>query len=588
MRFLLIIFRQYPGQTLMMLAALVFAGVAEGIGLSAMLPLLAITLGGSKTATGGKATQAEQMIQKIFDWLGITPTLEFLIIMIFTAMMLKTVLVLFANKRVGYTVAQLTTDLRHHALRAFISASWEFHLSQPIGRLAAAMGGETAKTAKAYAIGVSMIVLLIHALIYIGVALMVSWKATLIALAAGMFFWYPLSRLVTKAKKAGHRQVKLRRSLSSFFMDTILSIKSLKATAREDRAEAILISKTNKIKKVLKKLVMSKESLSAYQEAMLVTFLLVAIYMAIAVWGMSPITLLVLIVLLRRILSKLGKVQKQYQLMGIQEAGYWTMTETLSTARKMREKHLGDKKPTLEQSIRLEGVTFAYSKDKVFNNISLVFPAGKITAIIGPSGSGKTTVLDLVIGLLRSQKGEVWIDDLPLEQVNLHRWRRMIGYVPQDTLLLHDSVLINTTLGDPDITEKEVEEALKKAEIWDFIEAMPKGLYSSVGARGLRLSGGQRQRIAIARALTMKPKLLVLDEATTALDPKTEAAICETLRKLRGELTILAISHQPAILNIADRAYRLKDGKAVLISDDTKPGEAEKDVSSAFISIAAK
>ena len=106
MRFLLIIFRQYPGQTLMMLAALVFAGVAEGIGISAMLPLLAITLGSSKTATGGKATQAEQMIQKIFDWLGITPTLEFLILMIFTAMMLKTVLVLFANRRVGYTVAR--------------------------------------------------------------------------------------------------------------------------------------------------------------------------------------------------------------------------------------------------------------------------------------------------------------------------------------------------------------------------------------------------------------------------------------------------------------------------------------------------
>jgi ATP-binding cassette subfamily C protein len=584
MRFLLIIFRQYPGQTLMMLAALVFAGVAEGIGLSAMLPLLAITLGGSKTATGGKATQAEQMIQKIFDWLGITPTLEFLIIMIFTAMMLKTVLVLFANKRVGYTVAQLTTDLRHHALRAFISASWEFHLSQPIGRLAAAMGGETAKTAKAYAIGVSMIVLLIHALIYIGVALMVSWKATLIALAVGMFFWYPLNRLVIKAKKAGRRQVKLRRSLSSFFMDTILSIKSLKATAREDRAEAILISKTNKIKKVLKKLVMSKESLSAYQEAVLVTFLLAAIYMAVAVWGMTPITVLILIVLLRRILSKLGKVQKNYQLMGIQEAGYWTMTETLGIARKMREKHLGDKKPTLEQSIRLEGVTFAYSKDKVFNNMSLTFPAGEITAIVGPSGSGKTTILDLVIGLLRPQKGEVWVDDLPLEQVDMHRWRRMIGYVSQEPILLHDSVFINATLGDSDITEKEVQEALKKAEIWDFIETMPKGLYSSVGSRGLRLSGGQRQRLAIARALTLKPKLLVLDEATTALDPKTEAAICETLRKLRGELTILAISHQPAILNIADRAYRLEDRKAVFLSDQImQEGNTENNASPVFI-----
>jgi ATP-binding cassette subfamily C protein len=164
----------------------------------------------------------------------------------------------------------------------------------------------------------------------------------------------------------------------------------------------------------------------------------------------------------------------------------------------------------------------------------------------------------------------------------------MIGYVSQETILLHDSVFINVTLGDPDITEKEVQEALKKAEVWDFVKTMPDGIYSSVGQRGLRLSGGQRQRLAIARALTLKPKLLVLDEATTALDPKIEAAICETLRKLRGELTILAISHQPAILNIADWAYRLENRKAVLISDQIGHAELGKDASSAFIKIAAE
>ena len=564
MRFLFIIFRQYPGQTLMMLSALLFAGIAEGVSITAMLPLLAILVGNSEMASGEKITPAEQMIRSIFDWLDMTPTLEFLIIMIFAATLIKTVLVLFANRRVGYTVAKLTTDLRQHALRAFIMARWEFHISQPIGRLTAAMGGETARTARAYAAGVSLIVIFIHAIIYIGVALMISWKATLIAMTAGILFWYPLNRFVKKAKKAGRLQIKLRRSMSSFFVDTILSLKALKATAREDRAKAVLISKTNKLKKALKREVISKESLSAFQEIMLIAFLLITIYLTIAVWGMAPTTVLILIVLLRRMLGKLGKLQKQYQQLCIHESAYWIMTETVGIARKMREKKLGDQKPVLEKFVRLEDVEFAYSKDRVLNNLSLEVPVGEITAIVGPSGSGKTTILDLVIGLLRPQKGEVWIDDLPLAQVDLRQWRRMIGYVSQETILLHDSIFINVTLGDPDITEKEVQEALKKAEIWDFVESLPEGIYSSVGQRGLRLSGGQRQRLAIARALTLKPRLLVLDEATTALDPKTEAAICETLRGLRGELTIMAISHQSAVLDVADRAYRLEDGNAIL------------------------
>jgi ATP-binding cassette subfamily C protein len=259
-------------------------------------------------------------------------------------------------------------------------------------------------------------------------------------------------------------------------------------------------------------------------------------------------------------MGKLSKIQKQYQQMGILESGYWSMMETFENAQKMREKKLGDRKPELQQAIRLEGVTFAYSKNSVLDDASLVFPAGEITAIVGSSGAGKTTIVDLVIGLLRPQEGEVWIDDLPLKQVDLEQWRRMIGYVPQETLLLHDSIFINVTLGDPGITEQEAEEALRKAGIWEFVKTRRKGIHSSVGQRGLMLSGGQRQRIAIARAIVRKPKLLVLDEATTALDPKTEAGICQTLRKLRGENTILAISHQTAVLAVADRAYRIQDG----------------------------
>lgn len=141
----------------------------------------------------------------------------------------------------------------------------------------------------------------------------------------------------------------------------------------------------------------------------------------------------------------------------------------------------------------------------------------------------------------------------------------MIGYVPQETILLHDSILHNVTLGDPQFGEKDAETALQAAGAWEFIVALPQGMHSVVGERGGRLSGGQRQRVVIARALLHQPKLLILDEATSALDPASEASIAQTIEELRGQLTILAISHQKRLVEAADRVYQLQNGQALLV-----------------------
>ena len=221
----------------------------------------------------------------------------------------------------------------------------------------------------------------------------------------------------------------------------------------------------------------------------------------------------------------------------------------------------------LRRAIRFENVGFRYKEHWVVRNAALTIPAGGITAIVGNSGAGKTTMVDLVTALLQPQEGEIWIDDLPLQQVDRRAWRRMIGYVPQDTVLLHDTVAKNVTLGDPDLTDADAEAALRAAGIWNFVSGLPEGLSAIVGERGGMLSGGQRQRIAIARALAHRPRLLILDEATNALDAETEAAICRTLETLRGELTIIAISHQSPLVEVADRVYRVGDGAVALVAD---------------------
>jgi ATP-binding cassette subfamily C protein len=300
----------------------------------------------------------------------------------------------------------------------------------------------------------------------------------------------------------------------------------------------------------------------------MVTIVLAAgLFFMLVYWKMELPSIIVLILLASKLLKQLNKVQTQYQEMVILESAYWSLKDSTDAMKLEREILTGSREPELKKSIRLDHVSFDYDDHNVLQDVSLVFPAGHISAILGPSGSGKTTIVDLVTGLLRPQEGEVWIDEAPLAGLDLKRWRYKIGYVPQETILLHDTVLNNVTLGDPGLSEADAQEALRAAGAWEFVNTMPLGIRSIVGERGGKLSGGQRQRIAIARALVHKPKLLILDEATSGLDPESEAAVCDTLQQLRGELTILVISHQSALVEIADKAYRIQDGKILQLEN---------------------
>jgi ATP-binding cassette subfamily C protein len=573
MRLLISLTRAYPSQSIIMLLALLLAGAAEGVGLSVLLPLVSIAIGSQPEAQAGtfaSGSGLEKAVTEILAAVGLTPTLGVLLTVITLAIVLKSVLLLLARKRIGYTVAQVATDLRLSLLRALLVTKWEYFIRQPVGALTNSMATETARTSKAYMAGVTMTAILIQAMVYAGVAFLVSWKATLIALAAGLFLLCVFSHLIKKARRAGLRQTELMSSLLAHLTDTLQSIKPLKAMAREERADSILAKKTTRLNKALKKEVLTKESLKALQEPLLVVFAAIGLYAALIYWHMPLAEVMVMVFLLARVVKMLTKAQQDYQNMVTVESAYWSLQDTIREAESASEPELGTQVPSLNEAIRFDQVSFNYGEDWVLRNASLVFPAGLFTAIVGPSGVGKTTIVDLVMALLRPQHGELFIDDLPLADVDLKSWRKMIGYVPQETLLLHDTVLINVTLGDPKLGEREAEYALRAAGAWEFVSEMPQGIYSTVGERGSMVSGGQRQRIAIARALVHKPKLLILDEPTSALDTESELAICETLQQLTGEYTILAISHRPTLMSAAARAYQLKDGKGVLVADPTE------------------
>ena len=218
--------------------------------------------------------------------------------------------------------------------------------------------------------------------------------------------------------------------------------------------------------------------------------------------------------------------------------------------------------PSFEREIRYEAVSFAYGARQVLHKTSLVVPAGSITVLTGMSGAGKTTLIDLVLGLNRPQSGRILIDGVDLAEIELQAWRAMVGYVPQELILFHASVAENLVVSAGDHSPEEIEEALRLAGAADFVARLPEGVDTVVGTKGARLSGGQRQRIALARALIRRPRLLILDEVTSALDPESERDICRNLVALRDRTTVLAVTHRPAFLEIATRVYQIDQGVA--------------------------
>lgn len=220
----------------------------------------------------------------------------------------------------------------------------------------------------------------------------------------------------------------------------------------------------------------------------------------------------------------------------------------------------------LHDKIELKQITYKYPNTDVliFDRADMVIPVGKSVGIVGTTGAGKTTMVDILLGLLQVQSGEILADGVDVRE-HYAQWLKNIGYIPQMIFMLDSTIRRNVAFGvaDEDIDDDKVWQALREAQLDEFVRGLPEGLDTSVGERGIRLSGGQRQRISIARALFEDPEVLVLDEATSALDNETEAAIMDSINRLHGRKTLIIIAHRLQTIEKCDMVYRVADGKAV-------------------------
>ncbi len=538
---------------------LLLAGIAEGVGLASLLPVLAISTG---EAQGGDSAINRVIIDGL-DALGLSADLGMLLMIVVGGLWLKAGLTLIAMNYVGYTVAEVATGLRLSLVRTLLDVRWGYFARQPIGRFANAISSEAARASEAYLSVATLITLIIQAVIYLFLALLVSWQLSVLSLLIGVVIVLSLNRLVRMSRKAGRQQTRRTQTLVTRLSDTLVGIKPLKAMARHVRLGKLFAADARDLNDALRRQVFSRQATRNLQEPILAVFLAIAFFSAVTYLAMPLAQLVVMGYLLVRTVAIIGKGQQAYQIANLSESAYWAMHDTIQEAEKEKEVFYGTTVPTLERSCVFEDVSFAFGSKQVLDRVSLSIPAGKITAVTGSSGGGKTTIADLLLGLYQPESGEIRIDDTPLAEADIFAWRNMVGYVPQEVILFHDSIMANVTLGEAEFSRQDVEAALEAAGAWGFIQQLPDGMDSVVGERGTLLSGGQRQRIAVARALIHEPTLLILDEATSALDPETEAAICRNLKEFSARigLTILAISHQPAWVRAADRVYHLHQGR---------------------------
>lgn len=233
---------------------------------------------------------------------------------------------------------------------------------------------------------------------------------------------------------------------------------------------------------------------------------------------------------------------------------------------RVNESRTGVRQQGLKTAIALRDVVYQYpgASDASLRGISLTIPKGTSVGFVGSSGAGKTTIVDVILGLLPPTEGQVLVDDRDIYQ-DLPSWQRLIGYIPQSIYLCDDTLRNNIAFGIPadEINEDWIESAVESAQLTELVKSLPQGLDTLVGERGVRLSGGQRQRVGIARALYHNPEVLVMDEATAALDNQTEAGVMEAVEKLSGEKTLIMIAHRLSTVKNCDRLYFMNQGQIV-------------------------
>lgn len=547
----------------------------ELLGVSVFLPFIDILM-------KPESIMEQKKYRYFYELLGFSSTDHFLIalgILICVVYLFKNLYLTFQQNcmlKFSYTTRMhLATKL----LSTYMAEPYTFHLNKNISELQRSLQYDANQfmqliNSSLQALAeVAVVICLGIYLIYVSPTISIVIIG-LVVICIGLFFW--ISKKFSK--KIGAQNEAYNAQLYQWINQSLGGIKEVKVLNREE----FFVDSYKTVYKKLIKGAKNNEMLAAIPKYILETVCIIGMIIAVIgklLWGRRDLNAFVVqmsafAVAAFRLLPSVGKISAyinniMYSIPSL-DLIYKDLKEIENFIPEENDISAVEKW-NFNNSIELLNVSYAYdgTDNKVLNNISLTIRKGETVALIGSSGAGKTTLADVFLGLLIPQQGSIRVDGKNIYE-NMNSWHRMLGYIPQTIYLSDDTIRNNVAFGikEEDIDEQAVVEALKKAQLYDFIQTLEQGLETFVGDRGVRLSGGQRQRIGIARALYCNPEVLVLDEATSALDTETETAVMEAIDSLKGYKTMVIIAHRLTTIQNADKIYEVTDGNVVLRSKE--------------------
>ena len=546
-----------------------FTSLTEGLGVALLFPILQVA--GFNLANQGHVGHYTGEVRALLVYSGLRPSLwlAFLLSIFMLLMALRSLFNRVQSVLTFRTVLTFELALSRRLYQAIINSDWLFLVRRRSSDFTHALTAELTRVATCTYLLIGTVSSAILSLVYIAIALKLSAGMTSLVLATGAALLLVSRRWMRSVHQSG---TAVSESMSEVYSAATEHLQNLKAMkfydAQTSDLEMFSSLQTSALQQSFDN-TRDQAAAAFWFEAGSLLLLGGIIFASLQILNVAPASILLLLAVFTRLFPRLEAGQSQLQAFLSEVPAFENLmriqSECVANAEIPATAGPG---PAMAHEIQLERVSFRYETDRplVLDDLSLSIAAGKVTAIVGSSGAGKSTVADLVDGLLSPLTGRVLVDGVELTPQAARSWRRHVGYVAQDTVLFHDTVRANLRWANPDATEQEMQESLSLAAA-DFVFALPQGLDTTVGDRGMLLSHGQRQRIALARALLRKPGLLILDEATSSLDFDNENRILEAIEQLHSRTTVLLIAHRISAIQRAAMIYVIENGRVAESGD---------------------